>query len=254
MSEIDCIIYGKNCEKHLRACVASVKESNYPRGEIRLFYLDQGSTDRSVKLAEELGLILASGWEAGSAPLIQYLFAERTLDLQWLGKATRQMMRETAAVRGKIENPDPQKNWATWISYLELNPPTGEIRGDQLIRRNPVGKEETILSEPMAYGPSSIKGWEEWWNFAGKLPMDRNEVLIRGGGSLLLLLLMIFGLFWTFWWIILLLPAAILLLYPRIFEVEKIKEAYHITSKEAAALAWHRSLRVIPRFFRFRSN
>ena len=52
--DIDIIIIGLNCAESLRECIGSARASAYTRGTVRLFYIDSGSSDNSIALAEEL--------------------------------------------------------------------------------------------------------------------------------------------------------------------------------------------------------
>jgi len=59
---IDIIIPVYNGEKHIKTCLDSIKKQDYRLGKIKIFIVDDESTDETVKIAEEYGCkILKNG-------------------------------------------------------------------------------------------------------------------------------------------------------------------------------------------------
>jgi len=81
--DIDCVNIGVNAASTLAACIDSVLESRYTRGRIHTWYVDGGSTDKSLDVARAFpqlhiielhpesptpGLGRNAGWMAGKSP------------------------------------------------------------------------------------------------------------------------------------------------------------------------------------------
>ncbi len=150
---IDVVIIGLNAGKTLGACIESVRASRYERGEVTIFYVDSGSTDQSVALAEAYPGVTViplvreypspgsgrnAGWRAGSAPLIQFLDSDTLVDPDWLERAVVAMGDDIGAVRGLRREKHPEASVFNWIADQEWNARPGEcddFGGDVLIRR-----------------------------------------------------------------------------------------------------------------------
>jgi glycosyltransferase involved in cell wall biosynthesis len=168
--DIDVVIIGLNVETTLKQCIESVLNSIYPQGKINLFYVDGGSSDRSVSLAKSYsfvhvlelkvlhptpGLGRNRGWQAGSSPLVQFLDGDMQIDPHWLERALQHINHHrVAAVRGLTQELEPLRSIYHWIAQQEWNGPPGECEafgGDVLIKRQ-------ILEETGGYREELIAG------------------------------------------------------------------------------------------------
>ena len=182
--DIDVVIIGVNTEKTLSKCIESVRESRYKRGTVKTIYVDGGSTDNSVAVAEGYpgvqvvrihpeyptpGLGRNAGWQAGNAPLVQFLDSDTIMDPDWMDKAVNAMSTEVGAVRGNRDEINPYASVYNWIGQLEWNAPPGECEafgGDVLIRRSILeetgGYDEVLVGgeDPELSQRVRLKGWK----------------------------------------------------------------------------------------------
>ncbi len=187
--DIDVVIIGVNTEKTLGKCIESVKESPYKEGKIHIWYVDGGSMDGSVAVAEGHGGVTVirihpahivqtgptpglgrnAGWRAGSAPLVQFLDSDTLMDAGWLEKAVSTMSPDVGAVRGNREEINPYVSVYNWIGSLEWNARQGECEafgGDVLIRRaileETEGYDEVLVGgeDPELSQRVRLKGWK----------------------------------------------------------------------------------------------
>ena len=187
--DIDVVIIGVNTEKTLQKCIESVRESRYTLGKIHTFYVDGGSTDGSVALANGYsdvqvieihpariiqtgptpGLGRNAGWRAGDSPLVQFLDSDTVMDPDWLTKAATAMTPEVGAVRGNRNEINPYASVYNWIGNMEWNAPPGECEafgGDVLIRRSVLertdGYDEVLVGgeDPELSQRVRLEGWK----------------------------------------------------------------------------------------------
>lgn len=255
--DIDCVIVGHNCEKTLPAAIESARNSQYTRGKVHIYYLDQHSTDQSVEIARrfdgvevvELGRKTTLqeaqkvALEKGKAPLIQFLEADATLSPSWFQEATKDL---GDAAFGHVKMAD-DGSFYSWVMALDEQYQMGS---QFLVRRDryPASKA-TAIDTLMARRPGHKHGFEEYWRWAVQRRGDGTQVWVRGGLPILLVLLGLLFSPVTLWSLALFLPAAILLLYPRIFRVEALAQELHLSHHDAARYAWHRSFVVLPQLF-----
>jgi glycosyltransferase involved in cell wall biosynthesis len=170
--DVDVVITGRNIENHLADCVASVRASRYRKGELRLWYVDLGSSDSSVFIARRIpGLQVLHGagaeispcagrnlgWRRGEAPLVLFLDASSRLSPHWVEAAVRAMAQGTGAVSGL---PTPSKNCGFWSKALVWedrpileteNPP---LANECIVRRKVLqqahGLDQTLAPAAMA--------------------------------------------------------------------------------------------------------
>jgi len=181
---IDTVIIGVNAEKTLRRCIKSVFQSSYSKGKIHVYYVDGGSTDRSIEIAREFsevnvieihpeypspGIGRNAGWKSGNFPLVQFLDSDTVLDPDWIEKAVAAMTTGVGAVRGKREEINPDASVFNWIGNLEWNAPPGKcdaFGGDVLIRRSILeetkGYDEILVGgeDPELSQRVRMKGWK----------------------------------------------------------------------------------------------
>ena len=159
LPDIDCVLIGINCCKTLGRCIDSVFACDYPKDKVHLYYVDGGSTDRSIEIARDYenvtvititpeyptpGLGRNHGWRRGSSPLVQFLDSDTILDKEWLKRASGAMHNDNAgAVLGFRKEMHPEFSVYNWIGNIEWNGPVGEsscFGGDVLIRREALDK------------------------------------------------------------------------------------------------------------------
>ncbi|NTU96526.1 MAG: glycosyltransferase [Chlorobiaceae bacterium] len=157
--DIDCVLIGVNCARTLGRCIESVFSSFYPREKLHLYYVDGGSGDNSIEIAENLegvkvigldpefpapGLQRNHGWKAGSSSFVQFLDSDTILDPRWLQQAVDTMQDGTiGAVNGFRRELHPDRSVYNWIGDLEWNGLPGEsdcFGGDVLVRRSALEK------------------------------------------------------------------------------------------------------------------
>jgi len=153
LREIDCVVIGVNAEATLHRCLTSILECDYPEDAINIVYVDGGSFDNSIGIAESLpgiqtvrlnpdhpspGLGRNAGWKAGSAPLVQFLDSDTVLDKNWFRTAVKEFLPDIGAVAGNRNEMDPEQSVYNWIGSLEWNGGPGDAEsfgGDVMIRR-----------------------------------------------------------------------------------------------------------------------
>lgn len=160
LPDIDLVIIGVNSESTLLECVQSVQSSTYPKDKIHIVYVDGGSTDRSVQVAQGLprvevialnmehptpGAGRNAGWRQGHSEFIQFLDSDTVLDAEWLVHAVQAMQPGVSAVCGRRDERFVHKTVYNWIASLEWNGPEGDSEafgGDVLIRREMLEKTQ----------------------------------------------------------------------------------------------------------------
>lgn len=182
--DVDCVIIGVNAKATLKQCIESVIQSKYEKGKIYIYYVDGGSTDRSVEIAEKFhevkiieikqeypspGAGRNAGWKAGLSPFVQFLDSDTLLDPNWIKIAIVAMSKNTGAIRGKREEMHPEASVFNWIGNQEWNAPPGEcdsFGGDVLVRRSALeetgGYDEILVGgeDPELSQRIRLKNWK----------------------------------------------------------------------------------------------
>lgn len=153
LPEIDCVVIGVNASSTLARCLRSIRACSYPQDKINITYVDGGSVDDSISIAESItgvrtialtpeypspGLGRNAGWKAGSSPLVQFLDSDTVLDSNWLREAVGEFSHDVAAVSGYRQEMYPNHSVYNWIGSLEWNGKPGDagsFGGDVLVRR-----------------------------------------------------------------------------------------------------------------------
>jgi cellulose synthase/poly-beta-1,6-N-acetylglucosamine synthase-like glycosyltransferase len=91
------VVIGRNEGERLRACLTSVLAMDYPRDLLDIVYVDSGSTDNSVALAESLGVRTVvldgpttaargrnAGWTRTTAPFVLFLDGDTLLHPEFI--------------------------------------------------------------------------------------------------------------------------------------------------------------------------
>jgi cellulose synthase/poly-beta-1,6-N-acetylglucosamine synthase-like glycosyltransferase len=181
---IDCIVIGVNSAATLKRCLSSIKQSNYPSGLLTIFYVDGGSADNSVAIAQaeqdvqtlELntpyptpGLGRNRGWRAGEAPFVQFLDGDTILDPNWLHIGVTSFRNDIGAVSGQRKEMYPERTVFNWIGNQEWNGEAGftdSFGGDVLITRQALettlGYNEELVGgeDPELSRRISMLGWK----------------------------------------------------------------------------------------------
>ncbi len=160
LPDIDCVLIGVNCSKTLGRCIDSVFASGYPKEKIYLYYVDGGSTDRSIDVANAYdsvtvialnpeyptpGIGRNHGWKQGSSPFVHFLDSDTILNPDWLKIAVHAIDKEEqiGAVMGLRKEMHPEHSIYNWLGDIEWNGPIGEsscFGGDVLLRRKVLEK------------------------------------------------------------------------------------------------------------------
>lgn len=117
---VSVIVTGKNVEKYLEKCLASLLHQNYPLLEIT--YVDAGSSDRSINVAEKFGVKVIVdvsaktpgrgrnlGLKAAKGKVVAFLDADCCAPPNWIGTLTTSLFSN-------------KKYGGVGGSYLPLNP------------------------------------------------------------------------------------------------------------------------------------
>lgn len=169
LPEIDCVVIGVNAQATLHRCLMSIIECDYPQDLLHVIYVDGGSFDNSVKIAEALpniktiklnpehptpGLGRNAGWLAGDAPLVQFLDSDTMVDKNWFRNAVTEITPDVAAVNGNRIEMHPEQSVYNWLAALEWNGEPGDAQsfgGDVLVRRE-------VLQETRGYDEEFVGG------------------------------------------------------------------------------------------------
>ncbi len=170
LPEIGVVAIGINVEKFLAECLQSIHASDYPQDKLQIVFVDGGSTDNSVALAEQADGVRVielndphptpgkgrnAGWRSLQTPLIQFLDADTALHPQWLRTAVNLHVESKAgAVCGQRREKFPDKNLYHKIANREWEYEIGRCRyfgGEVLIQRE-------ILEKTGGFDPALIAG------------------------------------------------------------------------------------------------
>lgn len=182
--DIDCVLIGVNSAKTLERCIESIRGGSYPAERLHICYVDGGSTDGSIAIAESYpgvkvialnpehpspGLGRNAGWKSGSSPLVQFLDSDTIVDPEWFGKAVATIGSDThlGAVIGMRRELHPERSVYNWIGDLEWNGPVGDsdcFGGDVLMRREALEAtggydEELVGGEDPELSRRMIRAW-----------------------------------------------------------------------------------------------
>lgn len=139
--EIGIIIIGLNSEKYIGSCIEAVKTSDYPQNKLEIIYVDGGSIDKSIEIAEQFknvkiirldnpnpspGRGRNAGYKACKKPLIQFIDSDSYLQPEWLKKAIGYLKHDIVAVWGNIFERYPDKNWFHTVTNFDWGVRSGE--------------------------------------------------------------------------------------------------------------------------------
>ncbi|UXX83512.1 glycosyltransferase [Roseovarius pelagicus] len=166
---VDAVVIGRNEGARLEACLASL------RGQVRqLVYVDSGSTDGSVALAEQMGaevvlLAMTQPFTAARARnagldqlnghgLVMLVDGDCRVQPDWIHQAAMHLAAhpQAAVVCGRRREADPQASVYNRLIDREWAGPSGQVNacgGDAMMR-------QTALREVGGYNPRLIAGEE----------------------------------------------------------------------------------------------
>lgn len=135
--DIDIVIIGLNSASTLKKCLEAASKTSYSKGQVHFFYVDGGSSDDSMSIAEKFPhftlLKIADahpspsagrnmGWEHGKSPLVQFLDSDTELHPQWLEKGSDLLQDpQLAAVSGYLKELNPDISIFNWFFGQEWN-------------------------------------------------------------------------------------------------------------------------------------
>jgi len=165
---IDVVVIGRNEGERLRRCLESIRAGEGVR--TRIIYVDSGSTDASVELAESFGAEVVSldmstpftaargrnaGLERTRADLVQFVDGDCELHPTWLRAGAEAIEREEnlVAVFGSLRERHPEASLFNRLSEVEWDTLVGEAPycgGIALMRADAVkqaaGFDPTIMA------------------------------------------------------------------------------------------------------------
>lgn len=155
--DIDVVIIGLNSEATLKQCIESVLNVHYPLNKLHIFYVDGGSSDKSLSIANSYPTVKViemdqtyptsgaernRGWKVGNSPIVQFLDSDARLDPYWLSQAI-EVLNNGDAVRGNRKELYPDRSFYNWIADQEWNEIAGDSKafgGEVLISRKTLAK------------------------------------------------------------------------------------------------------------------
>ena len=201
LSGVGIVAIGRNEGDRFRACLASLPEG------IPAVYVDSGSTDSSVALAEEAGVHVVhlptdqgftaararnAGWRALLAQhpdlrFIQFLDGDCTLDPHWLSNGLAEIEKDDrlAIVFGRLKERYPETSIYNAMCDREWNIDIGEVRacgGNALIKVEPLvqvhGFNSGLIAgeEPDLCLRMRLLGWSIY-RIAGQMGMHDAAIL-----------------------------------------------------------------------------
>jgi cellulose synthase/poly-beta-1,6-N-acetylglucosamine synthase-like glycosyltransferase len=168
---VSIVVIGRNEGERLRACLQSIAAIDHPNFDFETIYVDSGSTDPSLTLADQLGartvalqperpsaaLGRNAGWRAAKGNIVLFLDGDTILHPHFIRDSLPDFADETIAVIwGHRRELYPQKSIyirtldLDWIYAPGLTPYCG---GDALMRK-------TVLVETEGFDETLIAGEE----------------------------------------------------------------------------------------------
>lgn len=140
-SDILCLIVGANSASKLQRTFKSIQQATYTRGKVEICYVDLGSHDDSLAIAEKaegvhtillpahssLGEARAVALTQHTSPLIQILQPGSEVASDWFQLATRSLLPDVVAMRGKQMRSHSPGNRYQQMMWLEEGAPPGPI-------------------------------------------------------------------------------------------------------------------------------
>jgi glycosyltransferase involved in cell wall biosynthesis len=168
LPSVSIVVIGRNEGERLRRCLESVFAMTHPNFDTEVIYVDSGSVDGSVALANRMGAkVIAlqperpsaalgrnAGWRAASGPIVLFLDGDTILHPNFVGDSlTEFTVPEIAVVWGHRRELHPEQslyNRTLDLDWIYLAGPTMYCGGDALFRRDLLtetgGFDETLIA------------------------------------------------------------------------------------------------------------
>ncbi|WP_300668238.1 WecB/TagA/CpsF family glycosyltransferase [Desulfoluna sp.] len=184
LPKIGVVIIGINVARYIEMCLHSVLHGDYPRDRLEIVYVDGGSNDGSIELAdafEDVHVIRLdhphptpgrgrnAGWRYLSTPLIQFMDADTTIEPGWFQAALPHLNDNTPAICGFRRERYPTRNRYHLLTEMEWRYEEGPCRyfgGEVLLYRYVLEETGGFDAELVAGEDPELsrsirrKGWE----------------------------------------------------------------------------------------------
>jgi len=162
------VVIGRNEGARLERCLRSVRAMENPGGEIEVIYVDSGSTDGSIELAESLGARVVAvrpvrptaalgrnaGWRQAKAPIVLFLDGDTVLHPAFVSGSLSEFRDPKVAIvwghRREIRTGDSVFNRVLDLDWIYRPGITEFCGGDALVRREILGQtggfDETLIA------------------------------------------------------------------------------------------------------------
>lgn len=135
------IIPAKNEEKNIQACLQSISNIDYPADKYEVLLIDNGSTDRTVEIAESFGAIVSIqpeltisglrnfGATFAKGKILAFLDADCTVDRDWLKAASLYLDNHEVVSFGSPAILPPNATWVqrAWFNVREKKSQVVEV-------------------------------------------------------------------------------------------------------------------------------
>lgn len=180
------VIIGRNEGERLRRCLESVKNMDPIGGDVEVIYVDSGSVDNSIALAQGYGaktlkvessrptaaLGRNTGWRVASAPIVLFLDGDTVLNPSFVNNSLPEFEDpEVAIVWGHRREMFPENTLYNRVLDLDWIYPPGPSEfcgGDALMRK-------AVLEEVNGYDSTLIAGEEP--EMCGRIRSRGYEIL-----------------------------------------------------------------------------
>ena len=171
MKTISVIVIGLNEEKIIGECLSSISGLNLPGCTLEVIYVDSGSTDKSIEIAETFSNVRVVnlndanpsaakarnlGTSVTNSEFIQFVDGDSILDDQWLKKALPIISsgNSIGAVFGAIEEASKQSSIYMKVCRFDWYMPPGDYRlcGGNALWRRSVLDEVGLFDEGLIVG------------------------------------------------------------------------------------------------------
>ena len=152
--ELTAVAIGLNAMATLDACLRAIRRACEPLGGARLIYVDGGSKDDSVRIAEGMGVEVIrldttkptaakgrnAGWRAAATPLVHFVDSDTVLEPDWLLRGIGEIQKDPkiASLFGQLIEANPTGSIYNRICGFDWYIPPGDWRmcgGNALFRR-----------------------------------------------------------------------------------------------------------------------
>ncbi len=163
---VDILIAARNEERYLGASLAALKEQDYPRDRLRIYVIDNGSSDSTVQIAEQHGVHVVreakrgaaaarnAGLARSSGELVGFLDAHCVAEKNWVRAMTAQFtLSELGGCQGNIDNKSVNKRVQKYLDD------TGALSNERVLEDTISGKRNIypwILSGNCMYRRSAV--------------------------------------------------------------------------------------------------